>query len=398
MKAKIMILGAGLHQLPAIRKAVALGYRVITVDYLPDNVGHAYSHQYVNVSTTDLEGVLQAAVRLKIDGICTFSSDVALPAVGYVCDHLGLPGITREIAETLSNKDKFRSFMARHGKSTPRFISGEKFEELYGRMGELRLPAMVKPVDSSGSRGITKLETRDADKAAAAFHKAQGFSRSKTVCIEEYLEGTEVGGDGFLVDGRFAFIAVTHKYLDNFIVTGHRLPTAISPRDRAAVVDTLEDCCRTLGYRSGPLNFDVILDDDHTTIVEMSARTGGNGIPAIIRRATAVDVEAAAVKMAMGERVVLETSGKPARGCGSVVFGSRLPGVLAGISTFEELRRRVPEAFELSLAVQKGRRVEAFDHNGQMIGYAVFDCADAGEYAMLSGRITEALNILVRDA
>jgi len=391
-----MILGAGLHQLSAIRKAVDLGYHVITADYLPDNVGHQDSHQYVNVSTVDLEGVLQAAVRMEIDGICTFSSDVALTTVGYVCDQMGLPGITREIAETVSNKDKFRSFMVRHNKRTPRFASGKQYEELYERMIELKLPIMVKPVDSSGSRGITKLETRDAGKASVAFHKARGFSRSGRVCMEEYLEGIEVGGDGILADGRFAFIAVTHKYLNNFIVTGHRLPTAISPEDRMCVVDTLEDCCQTLGYRNGPLNFDVIVDDHHATIIEIGGRTGGNGIPAVIQRATTVDVEAATLKSAMGEQVTFANRGDTIRGCGSVVFGSSSPGVLERISTFEELRHHLPKVLELNLALRKGQPVEAFGHNGSLIGYAVFDCADAGEYAMLSHRIVEALNIIVR--
>ncbi len=396
MKRKIMILGAGLHQVRAIRKAVDLGYHVITLDYLPDNVGHRFSHAYENVSTVDVEGVLEAALRLRIDGICTFSSDVALPAVGHVCDRMGLPGISRAVAETLSDKTRFRSFMARHGKRTPRFVSGKSDDELYEGMNALRLPAMVKPVDSSGSRGVTKLETNDPELAVAAFRKARGFSRSGTVCMEEFLDGTEVGGDGILEDGRFAFVAVTQKYLRNFIVTGHRLPTGISERGRALVVDVLEDCCRSVGYRNGPVNFDVVVGDSHATIIEVSGRTGGNGIPAVILRAAGVDVEEATLKAAMGEKVALNNRGKISRGCGSIVFGSAEAGVLDRIGTLETLRRRVPEVLELDLALRGGQAVEAFDHSGCMIGYAVFDCADDGEYAMLSRRILETLNISVR--
>jgi len=396
MKRKIMILGAGLHQARAIRKAVDLGYHVITVDYLPDNVGHRFSHAYENISTVDVEGVLRAALRLGIDGICTFSSDVALPSVGRVCDRMGLPGLSREVAEILSNKSRFRSFMRQHGKRTPRFVAGRGDDELREGMRSLRLPVMVKPADSSGSRGITKLETCDGDRALAAFGKARGFSRSGTVCMEEFLEGIEVGGDGILADGRFAFIAITQKYLRNFFVTGHRLPAGISAQDQARVVETLEDCCRTLGYRNGPLNFDVIVDDRHATIIEISGRTGGNGIPAVILRAAGIDVEEVALKAAMGEKIALEERRGPFRGCGSVVFGSAETGVLTRIGSPESLRSRVPGVLELELALREGQSVEAFDRNGCMIGYAVFDCADEGEYAMLSRRIVEALNISVR--
>lgn len=392
-----MILGAGLYQLPAIKKAVDLGCYVITVDYLPHNIGHKFSHHYVNVSTVDMEGVFQAADRLGIDGICTFSSDVALPTVGYVCDHLGLAGVSMDVAEILTNKQKFRSFMVKHNRQTPRFVSGKIYESVYEEMMDLTFPVMVKPVDSSGSRGITKIETRDSNKAAASFQKAKYFSRSGTVCIEEYVNGVEVGGDGVLVDGHFAFIAITQKYLDGFIVTGHRLPTGISPQDQKRVINTLEDCCQTLGYRNGALNFDVIIGDDHVTIIEISGRTGGNGIPSIIKRTTSFDVEVAAIKSALGEKIEFINQGNADHGCGSIVFGSKSSGILHKIATFEELRNGVPEVHELNLAIQEGHPVEAVEHNGHMIGYAVFDCADAGEYVMVSDKISSMLNIVIKE-
>jgi hypothetical protein len=98
----------------------------------------------------------------------------------------------------------------------------------------------------------------------------------------------------------------------------------------------------------------------------------------------------------MGEKIALKDRGKISRGCGSVVFGSERAGVLDRIGTLESLRRRVPEVLELNIAVREGQPVEAFDHNGCMIGYAVFDCADAREYAMLSRRILQMLDLSVR--
>ncbi|MBL7086352.1 MAG: hypothetical protein ISS28_04565, partial [Candidatus Cloacimonetes bacterium] len=124
---KIMILGAGYNQLPAIKKAVELGLYVITVDYLPDNIGHKYSHRYVNCSTTDRECVLKYATELKIDGIMTLASDVATTTVAYVAEKLGINGSGYEIAKIMSNKSLFRSFQKKNKLAHPGFIYGKDY-------------------------------------------------------------------------------------------------------------------------------------------------------------------------------------------------------------------------------------------------------------------------------
>ena len=117
MAKKLMMLGAGANQLPLIKRAVELGLHVITVDYLPDNVGHKYSHQFVNCSTVDCAGVLAVAERLEIDGIVTLASDAAVPTIAYVTSSMGLNGASSPIAKILTNKAQFRQFQRQHGLS-----------------------------------------------------------------------------------------------------------------------------------------------------------------------------------------------------------------------------------------------------------------------------------------
>jgi biotin carboxylase len=198
---RLMILGAGPFQAPAIRKAVELGCYVITVDYIPRNVGNLYGHQYVNCSTTDKESVLRAAIDLNIDGICTFSSDVAVPTVSYVSEKLGLPGASSSVAETMATKHRFRKFLKDARISCPRFISGDVFASIAAEIHHLRPPILFKPVDTSGSRGLTRIDQIELQSCKAAFLKAQDFSRSQTVCVEEFVPGVEVGGDAILIDG-----------------------------------------------------------------------------------------------------------------------------------------------------------------------------------------------------
>lgn len=393
---RLMILGAGPFQAPAICKAAALGCHVITVDYLPDNVGHKFGHQYVNCSTVDKEGVLRAARDLEIDGICTFSSDVAVPTVAYVCEQLDLPGASPAVAETMATKNRFRAFLRNAHLTCPAFLSGDSFEAIAADLHRLNPPIVFKPVDTSGSRGISRLDRIDPPACHAAFLKAQDYSRSKTVCVEEFVVGTEVGGDAILVNGRVAFIAITHKHLRGFVVTGHSLPTNIAQPEQARVIQHIEAICNTLGYRSGPLNFDAIVSADNVTMLEMSARNGGNGIPAVIERATGVDVEQAAIHLALGEIPDLPDHAEIKHGAGSFVFGSLTGGRLERICSPMDLQRQVPEVFEVHYARQPGDLIEPFEHNGNLIGFALFDCWDAADYERVTERISDTLDLAIR--
>jgi biotin carboxylase len=229
---RLLILGAGTGQLPAILRAVERGLFVITADYLPDNVGHRYSHQSINCSTVDKAGILAAAKELDIDGIVTIASDVATASVAHVANHLGLPGCSVRTAETMSNKGRFRAAQQEHGLHSPAFLIGQEFSQVEEGMARLHPPLMFKPVDASGSRGISRVDGVDRQACMDAFSQARRYSRSDTVCVEEFVEGVEVGGDGFLLDGRLRFAAITHKHKCGYIVTGHNLPTNISSEDQ----------------------------------------------------------------------------------------------------------------------------------------------------------------------
>jgi biotin carboxylase len=255
---------------------------------------------------------------------------------------------------------------------------------------------VFKPVDSSGSRGVQVLDHAHANDVASAFALAKSFSSSGTVCVEEFVGGTEFGGDGILLDGELVFAAITEKHLDGFVVIGHCFPSALPREDQDRVRGALAECCRAIGYSRGPLNFDVKLAPEGVVVLEMSARNGGNGIPAVIKRATGVDVEEATIRLALGEAWrPPEADGRLQRRAGSLVFGSRTGGTLRHVGSFAEVRQSVPELAELNLAVPMGSPVMPFAHNGNLIGYAVFDCDPPASYADVAARIKGALDLHV---
>ena len=392
---KLMILGAGLFQVPGIRKAVELGHYVISVDDRPDSIGHKFSHQYLNCSTTEREKLADQAEKLAIDGICTFSSDLAVASVGYVCDQLHLPGVSLATARRMSTKHIFRGAQRRANLPHPEFVASQSLDELSSLVRQLHFPVVIKPVDSSGSRGVQLMPYLSISDLASAFAFARSFSSSGVVCVEEFVEGREFGGDGILFGGQLVFVAITEKHLADFVVIGHNLPSTLSQYDRHRVRLAVEDCCRAVGYCEGPVNFDVKVSPECVVVLEMSARNGGNGIPAVIKRATDVDVEEVTIRLAVGDMRQLPESKQPMHGAASLVFGSQTRGNLGRISDFAEVKAAVPELVELSLAVPLGGSVEPFQHNGNLIGYAVFDCETAGQFTEIAARIESALDIRV---
>jgi biotin carboxylase len=382
--------------MPVVRAALELGLYVITVDNVPGNIGHRHSHCAVNCSTTDLAGVLAAARDHKIDGIVTFASDVATQAVGYIVDQLGLNGCNLAVAKTMSNKAMFRAFQQQHDGELnyPHFAAGESLAEIAEAVAALSLPLVFKPVDTSGSRGIVRVAQKDWDTYRQAFAYAQSFARSHKVCVEEYVEGCDVSGDGFLVDGKLSAL-ITHKRTCEFVPTGHSLPTDLSAADQARVFAEVTAHCTALGYRNGPLDFDARVATDRVVVLEMSPRLGGNGIPMIMSRATNVDVITALLRFAVGEDIAVPPELEVIRSCGSWVIGVAESGRLVSLASEQELKAGAPEVFEYAVHYHLGDEVPEFIHSGNSLGYVLFDIPDRHDYSQVLSNVQRAMHLAV---
>ena len=151
------MLGGSMQQIPIIKKAKEQGIYVITCDYAPENPGHKFADEYHNVSTTYLDGVLELAKGLDIDGIVAYASDPAAPTAAYVAEKLGLPGNPYESVKICTQKDLFRKFLKDHGFNCPVAEGYTSYEDALADIDKFRVPVMVKPVDSSGSKGVVKI-------------------------------------------------------------------------------------------------------------------------------------------------------------------------------------------------------------------------------------------------
>jgi biotin carboxylase len=302
---KILFLGGAPTQIPPLKYASEQGHYVITCDYLPENPGHKLADEYHNVSTTDKEAVLKLAEQLKIDGIVAYASDPAAPTAAYVAEKLGLPGNPYKSVEILARKDLFRAFLAENGFNVPRSQSFYTLDEAKTWLDKIGVPAFVKPVDSSGSKGVTNLKNKDH--LEEAFQHALQFSREKKVVVEEAIvrSGHQVAGDGFIVDGELVFRCWADENFDDLcnglVPIGQSFPTS-HPKEWLDIAHAESQRLLTLlGMKTGALNFDFLFDQDGKFyFLELGPRNGGCQIPEVIRYSTGVDLIKYTVDAAIG--------------------------------------------------------------------------------------------------
>ena len=370
---KILLLGGSAAQLVAIRKAKELGYYTVLCDYLPDNPGQHLADKFYLVSTVDKEAVLQVARAEAVDGVLGYASDPAAPTVAYVAEKLGLPGSPYESVEILSNKDRFRAFLAEHGFCTPQAKGYESLQAAEADLkdGAFRFPVIVKPVDSSGSKGVSRIDGPEDVREKLEY--ALSFSRGKRIIVEEFVEkfGYQIAGDGLSVDGKlvFRYFANDHfnpKCVNPFVPISASFPYNMPVEVQNKVHDTIQRLLDELGMRTSTYNFDMRIDKDYNVyLMEVAPRDGGNYIPDVIRHATGVDLVECSVKAAMGEEIVLPEPHDPHGFWAYYAVHSLKDGILDQVVVREDVQ---PQIVEDHLIRHPGDRIEAFRGAGSTLG------------------------------
>ena len=367
---RILFLGAAPTQIPPIKYAIEQGHYVITCDYLPDNPGHKLAHEYHNVSTTDKDAVLALARSLKIDGIVAYASDPAAPSAAYVAEQMGLPGNPYQAVLTLARKDLFRAFLKQHGFNVPRSESFYDRKKARAWLDEIGCPAFVKPVDSSGSKGVTRLT--DPAKFDEAFDHALTYSREKMVVVEAQIvrAGCQVAGDGFVVEGQLVFRCWADEHFDKLcnglVPIGQTFPTSHPQKWLAVAHAESQRLLTLLGIKTGALNFDYVFTEEGMFyFLELGPRNGGCLIPEVIRYATDIDLIKYTVDAALGiscNSLVM----KPIQGYWSSYMVHALE---TGIYKDLWLSDRVkPKIVEQDILAKAGDRVEKYLGSNHTLG------------------------------
>lgn len=396
---KILMLGGSMQQIPAIKRAKELGYYVVTCDYLPDNPGHKYADEYYNVSTTDLTKVLELAQKLQIDGIVAYASDPAAPTAAYVAEKMGLPGNPYESVKILTQKDLFRDFLAKQGFNTPKAKGYSAYDEISDELDTFTFPVMVKPVDSSGSKGVVKVAERGGLKTA--IEEALSYSRSQRFVIEEFIEkkGYQVSGDGFSVDGKLVFSSYGNELYSgkgtrDYVALGEFWPSLLTKDQKKKVDGEIQKIITALHMKNCAYNIEVILDKNDTPyVIELGPRNGGSYIPQLIQYATGVNMIDYTIKAAVGEDcsslAMAETTGV----WSNYMLLSKEHGVFDRIEFAPAFEKN--NLLEVHCTAQKGDIVEAYRNTSHSLGTILFKAETVSEMIQITNNIEDYYRIVV---
>jgi biotin carboxylase len=302
----ILFVGAGRHQRRSIQRARELGHRVVAVDRNPEAAGLHEADAGEVIDFRDVEAVVEAANRHEVDGVLTVSADRAVPVVAAVAERLALPGIGTATAHLMTNKIAMRRRLGDAGVPQPRFAAVRNLHEGRAALATVGLPAVLKPADSGGQRGVFRLDT--PDDLERHLHAALVESSSEDAIVESFHDGIELNGLVIARGGQVELLTLSDRLRPPGIGFGvgwiHVYPSTIYGHALEQAEQAAVRAVRTLGLKDGIAFPQIIVTEPgEARIVEVAARIPGGQMADLARHATGVDLLEVAIRQALGEEV-----------------------------------------------------------------------------------------------
>ena len=370
---KLMLLGGLRYLLPVIKAAHKLGYYVITCDYLPNNIAHKYSDEYVNVSIIDKEAVLKAAQEKQIDGIMSFAVDPGVVTAAYVAEKMNLPfqGPYQSVS-ILQDKSKFRQFLTENGFNVPNAKGYTCLEDALKDVDFFNWPVIVKPVDSAGSKGVSRVD--NPENLAKAVEYALSEAHNGHFIIEDFLDkkGCSSDSDCFSINGKLAFCSFSDQKFDldadnPYTPAAYSWPSTMPKYAKEELTNELQRLMTLLHVKTGVYNVETRLcTNGKPYIMELSPRGGGNRLSEMLRYITHTDLIDNAVLNAVGEKI--EEIQQPCYdGClAEIILHSDKSGIFRKLIIDKEFEKQF--VIEKDLWVENGDKVEGFTGANKAIG------------------------------
>ncbi len=373
---KLLLLGGLRYLIPVIKEAKELGYYTITCDYLPENIAHQYSDEYYDVSITDKTAVLELAKKLKIDGIMSFAVDPGVVTAAYVAEKLGLPGCPLKSVEILQNKGLFRAFLKEHNFNVPQAKAFSTYSAAVEEISKFQFPLIAKPVDSAGSKGVSRIES--LNELESAIDLAVLNSDSNTFIIEEYIEarGYASDSDGFSLNGKLEVVTFSNQYFNArsenpYTPSAYSWPSSISIANQGHLKEELQRLISLLELGTSLYNIEVRVGlNGKPYIMEVSPRGGGNRLSEMVRYATGLNLIQYAIRGAMGEDFSMNEKVIYRGNWSELILYSMQEGDFSGIVIDPSIKAYLIES---DLWVEEGDKVYPFSAANYSIGTLVFN-------------------------
>ena len=396
-----MLLGGIRYLLPVIETAHKLGYYVITADYLPDNIAHKYSDEYVNVSIIDKDAVLRVAKEKQIDGILSFAVDPGVISAAYVAEQMNLPyQCSYTAARILQNKALFREFLRNNGFNCPEAKGYCSINSAIKDAEGFTWPKFVKPVDSAGSKGVMKVDCF-AD-FESAIKRALSQSITQSFIVEDYLDivGYQSSADVFVRDGKLVYPSFSDQLFDPFAENPYTPAIEIWPSSMPTcfqdqITNELQRLFDLLEVKSGLFNVESrVCSDGKAYLMEVSPRAGGNRIAELQTRATGQDLIINEIRKAMGESIdSLSSPSYSGTWCNFILHSNKV-GILDSISIDSHFREQHVEYEEY--AVKHGDEIGTFTGANGSLGTLFLRTESRSEMDRVLSRISDFVSIDVK--
>lgn len=297
---RVLILGAGEMQLPVIKKAKQMGVYTLVADFDPNAPGFIFADEKAIVSTIDIDSILELSKEKKIDGILT-TSDYPVNTVAKVCRELGLKGMSVEVAKLCTDKFLQRDFFKAHGIKTPHFYL---IKELFELNSITHFPSIIKPVDSSASRGVKKVNNED--ELRGQYDVARKFSKKGMVIVEDYISGREFSVETYTQAGSTTVVAITEKLTIGeekgfFVENTHIVPARITTEEHSLIVNEVLKAVDVMKLDNCPTHTEVKLNESGVYIIEIACRLGGDYITSdLVPLSSGVDMLENLINLSLG--------------------------------------------------------------------------------------------------
>ncbi|MCH1618619.1 ATP-grasp domain-containing protein [Streptococcus pasteurianus] len=379
MNKKIMILGASILQLPAIEKAKEMGLDVVVVDMNPNAIGFEISGiKKEIISTIDIPAIIEAAKRHQIDGIMTLATDMPMRSVAAVAEQMGLVGIDKDTAVKATNKAEMRKALQKAGVPIPKFFVVSNEEEYKEAVKEFDVPFIVKPADSSGSRGIFEvIDITNAELVKKAYEYCKPYSKVGDVVVEEYMNGPEVSAETLTINGVCHVIQITDKLTTgapHYVEMGHSQPTKHSDEIASRIAEIAKEANKAIGIKNGPSHTEIIVTSQGPKVVELGARLGGDNITThLVPLSTGVNMVECCIKIALGE--MPDIKHKWSRGS-AIRYFEQHAGIIESIQGIDKAKR-IPGIQQISIVHGAGERITEIESSGSRMGFVIAQSSDA---------------------
>lgn len=378
------MLGGSRLQVPAIRAAQELGFRVVCVDYDPSAVGFEVADAASLTSTLDVDAVTELARRECADFVVTSTSDAPVRVAALVSQRIGLPtGISPADALCATQKDAMRTRLAEHDVPMPEFKICNTAGDFASALEYFDYDCIAKPADSAASRGVRLITPGDrSTPAEELFELFRSYSRKGTVMVEQRVTGREVSVEGMTVDGVTTILTITDKLTTEppyFVELGHSEPSRLPTGAQEAICEVAKRTVEAIGIVTGPSHTEIMLTEDGPKVIEMAARLGGDFITSkLVPLSTGVDFVKGTVAAALG--LPFDFTPKSHRGSAIRFITANRAGRVSSVNVPDGLR--IAEGVEeVELYLGLGDAIKVPQSSNDRIGHVVCSGADAEEAA-----------------